>query len=1029
MNALVAFAFVRDRFVALLTVLLLAAGGYAYLGFPSQEEPTLPVNAVVIQAQNAGLDAARMEQLVTRPIERRLRELREAKNIISTTRAGLSLIRLEIQDATLSYDLAWQRVREKMADAKSDLPAGTTGPTVNDDFGRVAVATIALTAPSAPWRQFRSEVERLRDRLTAFPGVEGVTLHGLSPERIRIDIQPALQSQIAGSIPDIIRQIEQRNVAVAAGHVAIGRVELVVDPQGAFADLEAIANLAVTVPGAIARLGDFARIERVPVDPLQVAAFHNGERAIILAVSMQPGLDVTSFNKRLLTEVWKQGAQLPAGYRIAPVTDQGAVTADVIGDMTTNLLQTVAVILLVTVIALGWRGGMVVGLLVPITMLISLLLIRALGIELNIVTTAAYIIALGILVDNGNVVVDETERRIREGLLPREAALTAAGKLGAPLLVATAATAFAFLPPMFTSNIAATYMKILTIVMVVTLAVSWLVSVTVAPLMASTMLKPAALPQVGENKARSSSTVRSAFAMIVAWPKTALLAVLIVFVGMLGLSSRIPAGFLPSSERAQFQISVEAPAGSSANNVAEQVVALQRWLLDGQARPGIASATAYIGEGGPRFILGLNPPDPAPNRAYVIVNVKTKADLAPTTGELHRSLGAAFPDFRFEVKPFSLGSTEAGQAVVRISAQSEQVLRAAADRIKSAMRTQPGVIDVRDDWETRVFRLALEPREAAMRQAGVTIQQVMAAAAGVTVGAPVSTLRDRDQQIPIVLRTHGGADAIEKLLDARIATPNGAVALSELVDLSLLPEPSVIHKRNLYPTITVTGRNPAWTAQELVDRIGPALKELPAEVRIGLGGEIEENETATAAIFAALPACLLAIVMLFVLQFNSIRKVAIILLTIPFCAAGIIVTLVALQAPFDFMSNLGIFALIGTIISNAILIFEQVDEEEEASPSFEEAIVSACAKRFRPIVVTQATTILGLLPLLLSFEPLWYSFNLVVMGGLTAGTVGSLIVVPALLRLMFPKGTPLAQQDWKAEQQPPVMKPIVTVRA
>lgn len=486
--SLVRFAFSRDRFAFALVTLLVLAGAYVYAGFPSQEEPTLPVNSAVIQAQNPGLDATRMDELVTRPIERSLRELREAKNIITTTRSGSTHVRFEIHDGTPSYDLAWQRLREKMADLRGRLPAGTIGPIINDDFGRVAVATFAITAPGRDWRAFRYETERLRDRVTALPGVEGAALHGGVAERVRVSIDPALQAQLAPYMPELLRQLEQRNMAVSAGQITIGGVELVIDPRGAFSGVDAIADMAVNIAGGNAILSDIARVERVPVDPLEVAAFHNGERAIVLAVSMAPGRDVTTFTVDLRRHIAELAATLPKGYGVALITDQGAVTTDVIGDMTSNLVQTVIVILVVTIIALGWRGGLVVGMLVPITMLVSLLVLRAMSIDLNIVSTAAFIIALGILVDNGNVVVDETERLIREGAAPRDAAILAAEKLSKPLLVATAATLLAFLPPMFTDNIAAIYMQILTKVMLVTLAVSWVASITVAPLLAERML-------------------------------------------------------------------------------------------------------------------------------------------------------------------------------------------------------------------------------------------------------------------------------------------------------------------------------------------------------------------------------------------------------------------------------------------------------------------------------------------------------------------------------------------------------------
>jgi multidrug efflux pump subunit AcrB len=437
--------------------------------------------------------------------------------------------------------------------------------------------------------------------------------------------------------------------------------------------------------------------------------------------------------------------------------------------------------------------------------------------------------------------------------------------------------------------------------------------------------------------------------------------------------------------------------------------------VDAAAGRGLSDAIAYVGEGGPRFILGLTSPDPAPHRAYVVANLDPGADRDAVLARLSRELPEAFPALRAEPKPFSLGETEAGLAVLHVSAERPEDARRAADAVIAAFRAVPGARDVRDDGESAVWRLAVDLDAAAARRAGVSLGDVVDALRASTQGEPISVIREGDADLALEWRARAPYRAADRLGDTLVPTADGAAPLSELAALRLTAEPAVIHRRDKRFALTVTARHPTMTASALVEAAAPALAaaDLPPGVAIAPGGEIEENEVVTDAVFSFLPFCLALIVVLFVAQLNSMRKVAIIIASIPFCAAGVILALAAAGQPFDFMANLGLLALIGMIVSNAILVMEQIEEDEAAGAPLAEAIRDACVKRLRPIVTTQATTVLGLLPLLLSGDPLWISFNIVVMGGLAAGSVASLVIAPALYALLFhPKpGARLAPRE------------------
>lgn len=1017
---LTALALGRDRLTLVAVLLFVLCGLYLYADYPSQEEPTLPINQALITAENPALTAVRMEELVARPIERRLRELRETKTIETTVRAGSVLVKLEIQDGTPDYDLAWQRVREKMADTRVELPEGTAGPFVDDDFGRVAVATVAVTAPGYAWRDIRSHVLALRDRITAIPGVERVSIHGLVGERVTIETASAVLARY-GLSPDAIAQtLRSQNVILPGGRVELGGIAATLDPSGAYATPADIADTLIALPsGASARLGDVATVRRTPVDPLTQAAFQDGQPAVVLAISMAPGRNMITFNQGLRNHLLTLEQTLPIGFSTTIITDQGKVVDRVIDKMMNILMETIAVVMLVTVAALGLRAGSIVGVSVPITMLTSLAILRPLGVELNQVSTAAFIIALGILVDNANVIVDDTVRRMGLGAPRREAALTAGTKLALPLLISTLTVILAFAPPVFTDNLAAIYMQTLTIVMTVTLLVSWVVALTVVPLLTARFAPPvASTAALGEAVyAQGAYAVAGrVFDLVIRRPLAVIATLFAVLVASLLLAGSIPAAFLPASDRPQIQIPVETAPGTMTGTTAELARQMTAWLNDDAQNPEVVTSLAYVGEGGPRFILGLNPPNPAPHRAYLVVNVTPETDTAALVERLQRTMSIAFPQARVEPKLFSLGETEAGQAMIRIGGTDEATLRKLADQVKTALLAVPGTINVSDDWEHRLLRVKVDLDEAAARRAGVTLEDVAASLSAITAGEELTILRDGDILLPIVWRAMEADRAAERLPDMLVRAGSGGqndVFLSEVARLDLVSEPAVIQKRDLQTTITIVARNPGLTAEELVAAVRPTLDALalPPQARWWLGGEIKENAVATEAVFAFLPLCMLMILLLFVYQFNSFRKVAIVLASIPFCMVGVVLILVLLRAPFDFIANLGLFALVGTIVSNAILVLEQIEEEEAVGRGGAEAVRMACLKRLRPIMTTQATTILGLMPLMLSVDPLWYSFNLVVVGGLTAGTLGSLGIVPALYMLLFVKRQKLVEGE------------------
>ena len=1014
--SITAFSIKNSRLVLFVFIMLTTTGLALYPDYPSREEPTLPINQAIITAYHPALDVDETEALIARPIERALRILEETKNITTSIRAGEVYITLEIKDGTPNYSHSWLRVRAKMQDVLTELPEGVSGPFVNDNYDAVAVMTVALSAVDYTFRELRDKANELRNYLYSIPGMDKVTLHGVANEQISIKLKPFVASQYALNPNDIFLQLSKAN---SLGHVArvnFDTQESRVFVESSYDELIEVKETMILLPnGSMLTLKDLADVTRVPARPLNSAAYLDGSQAIVVAGYMAHGLNMVDFNEQLRVKLSQWKRELPVGYQMKTITDQGKVVDQVISKMISTLLETILVVAIVTVLALGIRAGSLVALAVPLTGVITLVFLRIFGVELNQVSIASFIIALGILVDNSMVIVEDISKRVIHGQEKEAAALSAGKTLGVPMLIASLTVILAFAPPVFTDNINAIYMQTLTIVIGMMLLVSWFVATMLTPIMAKWFVN-----QVSAN--RGISVDKPSFIMklmssfwdkVIERPRLFLSCSVLSLVGALFLSSTIPETFFPPSERNQFQISVDLPANTPAEETAAVIEKMTQWLSNDDHFPEITGAMGYVIEGGPRFILGLNPPEPAPHSAYLVVNVTNDTVVKEFVEKLRSEMPNRYHFAELEINPFYLGSTLPGEAAIRLIGNNKSDILEASEAIQGALKRIEGTINVKHDWERSATNFIANIDRSAALYAGVTREDILFALREHSMGENASVLREGEYQIPLILSTNlAGKLSLSQLENIQIF-PNSLaepVYLSDIATIEAKHDPSLIKKRNFIPTVTVTAMNPSMTSRELVNSISGTIDEVKEKfgIQVQFGGEIEESKATKEAIFEFFPLCVLAMILLFIYKYNSFRKTVIIVLSVPFCAIGLLLALVIFRLPFDFMANLAIFALIGIIVSNAMLIIEQIDIEKESGKSQLDSLKSALMERFRPIMLTQITTILGLIPLLIANDPLWRSFNVVIMGGLVSGTVASFIVVPCLYILFFDRRDPKA---------------------
>ncbi|WIX07928.1 efflux RND transporter permease subunit [Xanthomonas oryzae] len=1000
-----------SRLTLFAAALILIGGIVAFVGFPSQEEPSVTVRDTLVSVAYPGMPSEQVENLLARPVEAQLRELAGIKRIVTTVRPGSAIVQLTAYDDVQDLQALWQRVRAKAAEAGAQLPAGTLGPFVDDDFGRVSVASIAVTAPGFSMSEMRGPLRRMREQLYGVPGVEQVKVFGLQDERVYVSFDRARLLASGLTPSSVMAQLRAQNVVGSGGQVAVSGLALTVATSGEIRTPEQLRGVLLSVPGASVggsrevTLGELAQVQVMPADPPQSAAVYQGQPAVVVSVSMQPGSNIADVGKALRAKLDDTARQLPVGFTQHVVSFQADVVEREMGKMHHVMGETIVIVMAVVMLFLGWRTGLIVGAIVPLTIFASLIVMRVLDVELQTVSIAAIILALGLLVDNGIVIAEDIERRLVAGEERRQACIDAGRTLATPLLTSSLVIVLAFSPFFFGQTSTNEYLRSLAIVLGVTLLGSWLLSITVTPLLCMYFAK-VHVTKRDEAESRFYRGYRRVIERVLQHKALFIGAMAAMLAVAITVLVSIPYDFLPKSDRLQFQMPVTLQAGSDARETRRTVSELSRWLGDRRANPEVVDSIGYVADGGPRIVLGLNPPLPAANQAYFTVSVRPGTDIDAVIARVRTHVRSHFPALRAEPKRFSLGATEAGMAVYRVVGPDEAVLRSSAAAIARALRAVPGTVDVQDDWQARIPRYVVQVDQLKARRAGVSSEDIAQALQARYSGVDATLIRDDGTDVPVIVRGSAQERAANGNPADTLVYPQAGgapVPLAAIATVLRDSEPSAIQRRNLSRAITVTARNLQLTATEIVERLSApiAALKLPPGYRVEIGGELEDSAEANQALLHYMPHALGAILLLFVWQFNSFRKVCIVLSAVPFVLIGAALALVLTGYPFGFMATFGLLALAGIIVNNAVLLLQRIEAELADGLPRREAVVAAAVKRLRPIVMTKLTCIVGLVPLMLFAGPLWTGMAITMIGGLALGTLVTLGLIPILYDLLF----------------------------
>ncbi len=1018
MTPLVCLFLEKSRLTILLMIGLVLIGSFLYLDFPKREDPRIIIRTATVVFVFPGMVPERVEKLIAEPVERKIREIPEVEKIRSLVRPGTLTVFVDLWDSTIDLDPVWEDLRNRMDEVKAQLPEGVRDPFVNTDYGDVTIASIAMTAEGFSFREMEIAAKELQRELYRIKGVAKVSLYGAQQERIWLEFNTESTVVLSGQFDQLIEDLTKQNIVLPAGTLDADDTSLLLEASGDFKSVGEIKNLLTKMVGTenFARLSDLLTVRRGTIAPKQNSIYFNGRPALVIGVEMSDGFDIEAVGEDLKRTVTSLENGLPIGYQLSFATFQPHDVTNVVDGAISNVLQTFALVLVVMMMFLGLGSGLIIASIVPFAILFALIGMALIGISLEQISIAAIIISLGLLVDNGVVIVEDIQSRIESGMPKKEAAFAAGGQYAVPLLVSSLTTIFAFLPFFLLEGNEGEYAFSLGVVVTLSLIGSWLAAMCFLPFLSATLLKarPEAVavavadeainnqPPMQEGWGSRLYTPGLAFA--VRLPLPVLVLSYAVVVGAVCLLGQVRDEMFPYAERTEVLIQMEMPMGTNITATEKAAAGVSEWLMNREKNPEIVNHISYVGTGGPRFYLALDPPDDAPEVALTLVNVKNANNVAAFTTRTAAYLRRHHPEARFKLKRLSMGESAPGEVKIEIAGPDLDGLLARAHQVETIFAAVPGITENENDWGDKIIKILIDVNQDTARRLGINSESLSQILSAEFDGLIISEYRENDQSVPIVLRlAEKDRDSLEDLLNITVGgNDTSTIAIEQVAELKPVLEFSQIRRVNQVRQITVTAASVLFTANELIQRIGPELDAIDRSggYTITIAGEASNSGDVYNKLASSLPITFLMMLVVIIFQFNSFRRTLIVFMTIPLIVIGVPLALILTGEPLAFFGVLGMISLGGIVINNAIVLIDQIDIER-ADKSVEEAVMAAAKKRLRPILLTSTTTIIGLVPLFLSGGALWSPLAAVMIGGLMVSSLVSLFFVPAAYQLMF----------------------------
>jgi multidrug efflux pump subunit AcrB len=995
-------------------IVAVIAGVLSYYRLGRNEDPSFIIKTMVVQAAWPGATIEETLKQVTERLERKLEETPHLDHLRSYTSAGVTTIFVDLKGSTRANEVpdVWYHVRKSIGDIRHTLPAGIVGPGFNDEFGDTFGIIYGFTADGFTHRELRDYVEAARTELLGVADVSKIEVLGAQSEKIFVEFSMKELASLGIDRSALVAALQSQNVVRPAGIVQTGNESLSLRVSGSFQSEQDLMDVNFAVGGRMLRLSDIARIRRGFADPPEPLFRVNGQPAIGLAIAMRDGGDILALGKNLERKMAEITANLPLGIEATLVADQAVTVKSAIAEFMSSLLQAIGIIMFVSFISLGVRPGLIIALAIPFTLAIVFSIMQIVHIDMQRISLGALIIALALLVDDAMTTTDAMLTRLAQGDDHAAAASFAFRTYAFAMLAGTLVTIAGFVPVGFAASSAGEYTFSLFAVVAIALIVSWFVAVLFTPIFGAAILKPpAAAKDAGPGRVFRMYRGFLTLAMRARWVTIAL--TLAMFAGSFLALPLVPRQFFPSSDRPELLVDLTLPQNASI--FASETVA-RRFDAALKDDPDVARWSTYAGRGAIRFYLPLNVQLPNDFFGQAVVVAKDVAARERLRIKLEKLLAADFPSVVSRVYPLELGPPVGWPVQYRVSGPEIGEVRELAFKVAQIVAANPQTEHVNFDWiePKRQVRIRIDQHQA--RQLGLSSQAVASVLNTVVSGSAITQVRDDIYLVDVVLRaTDEQRISLATLTTLQVPVPGGrTVPLSQFAHFEYEQDYPVVWRRDRVPTLTVQADvRPGILPETAVSAITPAVNELgatlPPAYNIVVGGTVEESAKSQASVVAVVPAMLLIMLTVLMVELRSFQRLFMVLSVGPLGLIGVVAALLVSRRPLGFVAILGILALLGMITKNAVILIGQIESERAQGKSVWDAAIDASSTRFRPIMLTAVSTVLGMIPI--APTVFWGPMAFAIMGGLLVATILTLVFLPTLYVTWFrgketPSGSP-----------------------
>lgn len=1015
---------VREKAVTtFFLIAIILAGIVAYLRLGRAEDPVFTIKVFTVAVAWPGATAEEMQNLVAEPLEKRMQELKYYYHVDTFTRPGLAFLTVTLQDYTppeLVQEEFYQG-RKKIQDEASRLPQGVYPPVLNDEYTDVIFSVYAVKAKGLPLRQLTREAETLRQDMLHVDGVKKVDILGEQPERIFVEFSYERLATLGVTAPEIFDALVKQNAVTPSGSIDTSNQQVYIRLDGALDDLKKIQDTPVVSKGRTFKLSDIATVHRGYEDPAEFVVHHNGDPAMMLDIVMKDQYNGLQLGKALEAEQQKLEKNLPAGITFVKVIDQSQVIKNAVDEFQIKFFVALIVVMLVSLVSLGWRVGIVVAAAVPLTLSATLVAMLSAGINLDRISLGALILALGLLVDDAIIAIETMVVKMEEGWERVKAASYAWSHTAGPMLSGTLVTIIGLLPVAFSKSSSGEYVRNLFWVVFIALTISWVVAVTFTPFLGVKMLPNIHRLEGGYAaiyETPNYNRFRHLIVTAVRFKYIVVAAVVSLFVASVLGMNLLKKQFFPDSDRTEILVDVILPQGASIEATQGAVKKLEDWL---KQQPEAKIVTSYVGGGAPRFYLAYNPELPDPNFAKLIISTPDKKAQKKLLLELRRQVAdGLIPEARVRPARFVFGPYSPWPVAFRVSGPDPMKVRTISEQLLAKMLANPHTRQANMDWGERAPTVHFVLDQNRLRLLGLTPSMVGQQIQFLTTGVVLTQVREDIRAVDVVARTDG-PDRLDptKLMNMTLQTNDGrAIPLSQIGHTEVRPEDPILKRRDRLPTITLQcdvddALQPPEVSNELSKQFKSIEASLPAGYKIEVGAGVEESSKANTALAAVFPTMLVCMLVVIIFQVRSLSALAMVLLTAPLGLCGVVPILLIFHVPFGFDAIIGLIALGGILMRNTLILIGQIKTNREEGLDPFQALVEATVQRSRPVVLTALAAVLAFIPL--TFSAFWGPLAYTLIGGTAVGTVLTLGFLPTFYSIWNginpPKSTTVAVEQ------------------